>query len=73
MFSVDVQTKPTFTFGQPTALPIKGIITSGGPGNPRGYDITPDGKYFLVMLPATDAESTQRLNEMYITLHWFED
>jgi serine/threonine-protein kinase len=73
MMSVDVQTNPTFTFGEPSALPIKGIITNGGPGNPRGYDITPDGKNFLVMLPAAEAESNQRLNEIYITLHWFEE
>jgi hypothetical protein len=41
---------------------------------PRGYDITPDGKQFLVMLPPSEAESNIRqLQQIHITLDWFEE
>lgn len=69
IFSVDVQTQPSFVFGKPTPLPIEGIIHNGGVGLPRGYDITPDGKQFVVMLPASEAESTARqTQQIYVTL-----
>jgi hypothetical protein len=44
---VDIQTQPSFVSGKTTPLPIQGIVASG----PRPYDITPDGKYFVVMFP----------------------
>ena len=34
-------------FGKVTPLPIEGIVDTGS----RSYDITPDGKYFVVALP----------------------
>jgi hypothetical protein len=41
---------------------------------PRGYDMTPDGKQFLVMLPSSEAESnTRQLQQIYVTLNWFEE
>ena len=69
-----MQTQPSFVFGKPIPLPIKGIQDSGGQGLPRGYDITPDGKQFVVMLPASEAESNQRqVQQIYVTLNWFEE
>jgi Tol biopolymer transport system component len=70
---VDVQTEPSFTFGTPTPLPIEGTIH---PLAQRNYDITPDGKQLLVVLPAASARSdsvarpTQQIN---IVLNWFEE
>ena len=53
--------------------PIEGIVTNGAAGAPRGYDITPDGK-FLVMLSPADAEaSTRQIQQIYVTLNWFEE
>jgi serine/threonine-protein kinase len=72
LWSIDVQTKPGFTFGKPTALPIKNIIINGGQGNPRGYDIGPDGK-FVVMVPAVDNQASQQTQQIFTTLHWFEE
>jgi Tol biopolymer transport system component len=69
--SVDVQTQPGFVIGKTTPLPIKGII---GPIGPRSYDISPDGKYFVVVMPASQADPDkgppQQIN---ITLNWFEE
>jgi eukaryotic-like serine/threonine-protein kinase len=73
IFSIDVQTQPSFVFGKPTPLAIDGILANGGAGMPRGYDIAPDGK-FVVMLPLSEAEtSTRQIQQIYVTLNWFEE
>ena len=70
---VDVQTEPSFTVGKPTPLPIEGTIH---PVAQRNYDVTPDGKQLLVVLPAASARTdsaarpTQQIN---IVLNWFEE
>ena len=70
ILSVDVQTQPTFAFGKTTALPIEGIVAGG----PRAYDITPDGKYFIVMLPASTTDPGKAAPpQINITLNWFEE
>ena len=69
IFAVDIQTQPTFTVGKTTPLPIEGIISTG----PRGYDITPDGK-FIVMLPSAAAQSGKASAQQFdVTLNWFEE
>jgi len=70
IISVDVQTQPSFTIGKITPLPVQGIVFNG----PRGYDITPDGKYFVVMLPKAQAEPGRTPpDQINITLNWFEE
>jgi serine/threonine-protein kinase len=69
--SVDVQTQPSFAIQKTTPLPIKGVIGSLGP---RHYDISPDGKYFVVMLPKSQADAAKTPPEQInITLNWFEE
>jgi eukaryotic-like serine/threonine-protein kinase len=46
MFVVPIRTQPNFTAGEPMALPITGFIQ--GPLR-RQYDLTPDGKQFLML------------------------
>jgi hypothetical protein len=60
------------TFGNPVALPIKGFVQRVG--NWRDYDISPDGKQFLVMLPrgAANSDSPQAL-QIQVVLNWFEE
>jgi hypothetical protein len=45
--AVDVRLEPGFSFGKTTASPIQGIVNPG----PRPYDVSPDGKSFIVMFP----------------------
>jgi Tol biopolymer transport system component len=75
IFSVDVQTQPSFVFGKPAPLPIEGILSNGRQGGPRGYDITPDGKQFLVMLPPSETEAggIRQAQQINVTLNWFEE
>jgi serine/threonine-protein kinase len=72
--SVDVQMRAGFVFGKPLPLPIKGFWHNGRAGRPRGFDMTPDGKQFIVMVSADDAtsnvRSTQQLN---VVLNWLEE
>src|SRR5262249_20575063 len=69
---VDVQTSPTFTFGKATPLPIEGTIH---PAAQRNYDITPDGKKFVVILPATSAGNSARPQppQINVVLNWFTE
>jgi eukaryotic-like serine/threonine-protein kinase len=46
IFAVPIRTEPNFTAGEPMALPIAGFIQ--GPLR-RQYDLTPDGKRFLML------------------------
>ena len=70
---VDVQTEPSFTFGKPTPLPIEGTIH---PVSQRNYDVTPDGKQLLVVLPAASTRGdspTRPTQQINIVLNWFEE
>jgi serine/threonine-protein kinase len=75
IFSIDVQAQPSLTFGKPTSLPIDGIQSNGGPGMPRGYDISPDDKQFVVMPLSTswDANGVVPVDQINVTLNWFEE
>ena len=73
LIAVDIRTAPSFSVGKPAPLPIDGTVH---PLAQRNYDVTPDGKQFVVILPvssgATDAtrRPTQQIN---VVLNWFEE
>jgi len=72
LYSVAIRTQPSFSFGNPVPLGIKGMIQRVG--NWRDYDITPDGKQFLVMLPpgTTDLDMPQT-PQVQVVLNWFQE
>ena len=51
MFVASVQTTPAFKASEPMPLPIDGFIQGGAR---RQYDITPDGKAFLMMFRSAE-------------------
>jgi hypothetical protein len=71
LMSVEIQrTQPSLLFGKHSPLPIKGIFTGG----PRGYDVMPDGKSFVVLLPQAQAELGKAPpDQINITLNWFSE
>jgi dipeptidyl aminopeptidase/acylaminoacyl peptidase len=69
--SVDVHTQPSFGFANPTKLPI-GRIASRAAMN-RPYDITPDGKEFLIVYRDSNAFEAPAQRQIRITLNWLED
>jgi hypothetical protein len=62
MFSMQIQTQPNFKAGDPVRIPISGFIQD--PAR-RQYDITPDGKQFLMKFPPPQ--------QIQILPDWFEE
>ena len=72
LFAVDVRTDRAFSFGKPAPLPIDSVVQQIG--SPRNYDITPDGKQFIVVLPGSQSETNQRQPlQINMVLNWFEE
>jgi hypothetical protein len=73
LFAVDIRTRPAFSFGRPSPLPIVGMV-SEGPGPARNYDVTPDGKRFLVILQGSQREVNSRSPiQINVVLNWLEE
>jgi serine/threonine-protein kinase len=70
IFTLELITAPTFTIGKPRMLPIERAML-GGPG--RNFDTTPDGKQFVIVLPASDSVGDPARGQLDITLNWFEE
>jgi len=69
--AVDVQTQPSFVIGKSITLPIQNIVQRGGG---RGFDITPDGKRFIVELTPDQTPGSQPVSQQInVVLNWFED
>ena len=74
LYAVDIRTETSFSAGKPSTLPFAGIIQR--PRSQRNYDITPDGKQFLVVLPASAQEQTNlsfRPPQINVVLNWFRE
>jgi serine/threonine-protein kinase len=74
-FVIDVRTEPTFSFGKPTALPITGIVQPV-PGQ-RNFDIAPDGKHLIVVIPVSDlpsrATNPRSAAQINVVMNWFTE
>ena len=69
--AVDVATEPNFAFRNEKTLPLEGFILGS---RYRDYDITADGRQFLMVFPATQAESSEPPRpQINIVLNWFEE
>ena len=70
IIAVDINTEPTFSIGKPVALPIeRAAIIGNYPG--RNFDITPDGKQFIVVMPVASATDTSR--RINVVVNWLEE
>jgi Tol biopolymer transport system component len=71
LYSVAIQTKPTVTFANPVKLAVAGFVQSEDVQGQRNYDIMPDGKQFIMILPAgQDAEDSGPPPEIRGVFHW---
>jgi len=67
LMSVRVDTKPTFSIGKPTKiLDTVRVMTPG-----RSYDVSPDGKRFLVFKDAPGA--SQSIRQLEVVLNWHDE
>jgi Tol biopolymer transport system component len=68
--AVDIQTQPSFVIGKATSLPIEGLRSGG---TARTYDITPDGKQFIVTMPPEVGQLSGQTHQINVVLNWFTE
>ncbi len=72
VIEVPVDTKTTFNAGKPRVL-FRGAYV-GGYGESPSWDISPDGKRFLMIkLPQTTADESTAQRKITIVLNWLEE
>jgi hypothetical protein len=69
--SIAVTTTPTFAFGTPS--PIKQVLLNGPPGNPRQYDVMPDGRILGKLPDDQSATGSAISSDIQIVVNWFEE
>ena len=69
---MSIKTQPAFSFGNPVPTPAIDFLTDSWG---RNFDITPDGKRFLMVIPAEQTQSGARLptGQIHVVLNWFEE
>jgi Tol biopolymer transport system component len=67
---VEVRTDGAFTFTNEQTLPLPPFLTFTGYNN---YDITPDGKRFLVVVPVDQPTTAPSRPLIHIVQNWFEE
>jgi eukaryotic-like serine/threonine-protein kinase len=71
IFATEIQTQPSVVIGKSMTLPVDGLI-QGGAG--RSYDITPDDKYFIAVVPAESlAGGPAAAQQISVVLNWFRE
>jgi serine/threonine-protein kinase len=66
---VQIAAQPTFTAGRPTMLFQGDYLASSFPATGVTYDVTPDGRRFLMIKDAPSPEATQ----INVVVNWFDD
>jgi serine/threonine-protein kinase len=71
--SVTVSTQPSVSFGAPVRAPKSGFSTNI-PVSVRTYDVLPDGKHFIGVIPVGQTQSSATgAPQIQVVLNWFED
>jgi serine/threonine-protein kinase len=69
MMAVQITTSPTFAAGRPSMLFEGDYLASPFPATGVTYDVTPDGRRFLMVKDAPTEQATQ----INVVVNWFED
>jgi serine/threonine-protein kinase len=75
LVEADVRTEPTFSAGKIIVVPIDAILGSGLFGG-RNYDLTPDGKQFVVVTSAAGTAGDLNrppVQQIEVVLNWAEE
>jgi serine/threonine-protein kinase len=70
--SVRITTQPSLSFGSPVRALRSGFATQSG-ASVRTYDVLPDGKRFVGVVNAGQAQIGQASAQIQVVLNWFED
>ena len=68
MMVADITTNPAFTAGRPRELFKRSFVSTL---NARGYDISPDGRRFLMV--QEESRSPEAVTKIHIVFNWFEE
>jgi hypothetical protein len=69
---VRVTTRPSFTFGE--ATPVPRLFVSRAPNLERPFDISHDGRRFLGLIDAAQAQTgAPAALQIQVVLNWFEE
>jgi len=71
LMSVRIATEPSFTFSNPVELPIQGFVQPNA-GGARNYDITPDGRQFIMAFRPNVFERRPP-QQIQVVANWFEE
>jgi serine/threonine-protein kinase len=69
MMAVQIDAQPAFVAGRPTMLFQGDYLASPFPATGVTYDVSPDGRRFLMIKDAPTAEATQ----INVVVNWFEE
>jgi serine/threonine-protein kinase len=69
LFSVSVQTTPTFAAGGPQKVSETRYVSGGA----RSYDVSPNGQRFLMLKDATLPDTVNAPARIVIVLNWLEE
>lgn len=70
---VRIATQPTLTFGNPEPV-LRATSVEGDPAEARNYDITPDGKRFIIVVrPEQTQSGLPATEQLHVVMNWFEE
>jgi hypothetical protein len=69
MMAVQIITQPTFAAGRPAMLFEGDYLASPFPATGVTYDVTPDGRRFLMIRDAPTEQATQ----INVVVNWFDE
>jgi Tol biopolymer transport system component len=73
LMSVNVQTDTSFSFSKPSPVPLP-MGVQLGTTSARNYDISPDGKQFVVVMNVPQATPSQRSSQQIdLVQNWLAD
>jgi serine/threonine protein kinase/Tol biopolymer transport system component len=71
LMGVNIRTESVLKFDPPVPLGVKNIVTNRDRG---GFDVMPDGRHFVVLMPLSVTEPGTITSEPFIvTLNWFDE
>lgn len=72
ILQVDLQPGPTFVAGAPRVVVSGATFPTGGDASPRMYDVSPDGRRFL-MLKIADTQANTPPPQLVVVQNWLEE
>jgi eukaryotic-like serine/threonine-protein kinase len=70
--SIAVNMQPTVTFSNPTGVSSIGFL-EGGPAYVRSYDLAPDSKHVLGVVPVSQTTDAARVPNIEVVVNWLEE